>query len=110
MCKLTTLEERRKRGDLVEVYKMMNNFTNVNVADFFNFSSQRHDAATRSVTNKLLVSEKCRLDVRKYFFSNRIVPNWNHLPLEIREAGTINGFKNMYDEWTLYSQENVSTV
>ena len=97
ICKLTTLEERRRRGDVLEVFKMINGFTNIDVSSFFRFCSQRHDAATRSVTNKLLVPEKCHLDIRKYFFTNRIVKHWNELPLEIREASSVNSFKNMYD-------------
>jgi len=104
ICNLTTLEQRRERGDAIEVFKMMNGFTHVNISDFFNFTSQRHDTSTRSVTNKLLVPEKCRLDVRKHFFSNRIVQIWNELPLEVRESETINCFKNIYDEWTCSSR------
>ena len=103
MCRLTTLERRRIRGDMIEVFKMLNGHTKVD-DDFFTFSSERHNAATRSVTNKCLVSEKCRLDIRKYFFTNRIVQHWNVLPLDIREANCVNDFKNLYDDWT--SDEN----
>ena len=46
-----------------------------------------------------LVPEKCHLDVRKYFFPNRVVHPWNSLPLEVREAESVNCFKNQYDEW-----------
>ena len=85
VCGLTTLKSRRERGDLIQVFKIMNNFTaGVNAQSIFNFAYQRHDASTRSVTNKLLVPEKCHLDVRKYFFPNRVVHPWNSLPLEVR--------------------------
>ena len=96
MCRLTTLERRRIRGDMIDVFKMLNGHTKVD-DDFFTFASERHNAATRSVTKKCLVSEKCRLDVRKYFYK----PYWNVLPLDIREADSaVNAFKNLYDDWT----------
>ena len=98
-CNLITLEHRRERGDMIEVYKMTQGFTDVTVGDFFNFTNERHDAQTRSAINKHLVPEKCRLDVRKHFFANRVVHAWNALPIDIREAESINGFKNNYDDW-----------
>jgi len=47
-----------------------------------------------------MVVEKCHLDVRKYFFTNRIVELWNDLPIEAREADCVNSFKMFYDDWT----------
>jgi len=110
ICGLTTLEDRRVRGDLIDVFKMLNGFTDV-CETFFNFINERHDFKTRSVTNKSLVAEKCHLDVRKNFFTNRVVQNWNLLPLEVREAESVNDFKNQYDDWTLSVHDvNVSYV
>ena len=39
-------------------------------------------------------------DVRKHFFPNRIVDEWNKLPEQIVSAKNINQFKNLYDEMT----------
>ena len=98
-CRLTTLEHRRHRGDLILVYKMLNGFSYVNNDQFFCFMSQRHDVATRSSENGLMIAEKCHLDLRKYFFTNRIVKMWNDLPIEARETDSVNSFKMIYDEW-----------
>ena len=98
-CNMITLEQRRQRGDVIEVYKMLNGYTSLVNEHFFTFTSQRHDVITRSSTNKNLVSEKCRLDIRKNFFPNRVVQFWNQLPLDIREAESVNSFKNAYDDW-----------
>ena len=38
-------------------------------------------------------------DVRKNFFSNRVVGPWNELPEKVRCTGSINSFKNAYDEF-----------
>jgi len=100
ICKLTTLEERRTRGDLLESFKIMNNFTNVEKSDFFEFAKNRHQMNTRGAAEDLLVPQMTKLDIRKYFFSNRIVQAWNDLPLEIRMAPSVNGFKNNYDDYT----------
>jgi len=83
----------------IEVFKMLNGYTRVNVEQLFSFTNQRHDLQTRSATSNLLVAEKCRLDVRKFFFTNRIVNTWNELPIDIREAESVNSFKNLYDDF-----------
>ena len=36
---LTSLETRRMRGDLIEVYKIMHGLTNLSPDDFFSFST-----------------------------------------------------------------------
>ena len=39
------------------------------------------------------------LDVRKYFFSNRVVDTWNSLPEEVVSAPSVNTFKNKLDNY-----------
>ena len=36
----------------------------------------------------------CRLDIRKHFFSQRVIDEWNNLPTDIIESKTVNEFKN----------------
>ena len=40
-----------------------------------------------------LVPQKVRTDVRKYFFSKRVVNIWNQLLVEIKESRSLNIFK-----------------
>jgi len=105
ICKLTTLEHRRERGDMIHVFKMLNGFTHKEES-FFCFTSQRHDVITRSSVNNFLVAERCHLDIRKNVFSNRIVQKWNSLPIEVREADSVNSFKILYDDWSILSDDN----
>jgi len=97
VCGLTTLEERRTRGDMVECFKMLNGFTNIERESLFHFSCERHQLNTRGAAQELLVPERTTLEVRKRFFANRVVGTWNSLPHEVRSAPSVNSFKNRYD-------------
>ena len=44
-------------------------------------------------TLKKLFKKMCRLDVRKYTFSNRVVHKWNSLPDSCVDCTTVNMFK-----------------
>ena len=70
---LTTLETRRLRGDQIEVFKILNGYTNIYRNLFF---SPKKDNRTRGHEVKL-VRDQCRLDIRKYSFSQRTINEWN---------------------------------
>ena len=44
-----------------------------------------------------LVKEQCRLDTRKYSFSQRVINEWNKLPNDCVIASSVNMFKNRID-------------
>ena len=44
--------------------------------------------------HKALVKEQCRLDMRKYSFSQRVINEWNKLPNDCVIASSVNMFKN----------------
>ena len=96
---LPTLEARRKRGDLLETFKILNGFSSLDKEQFFTHVQDRHDMGTRSHANNLLVMEKCSLNVRKNFFSCRVINDWNTLPEYVRHSTSINNFKNNYDSF-----------
>ena len=91
---LTTLERRRIRGDLIETFKILTGIEKVDMEYFFEFSDTGYNLRGH---NKRLAVNRCRLDSRKYFFSNRVVRHWNKLPQEIIDARSVNVFKNRLD-------------
>jgi len=94
---MTTLEERRARGDQIEVFKILNDLTNLDKNEFFDFVQDRHQIDTRNHSQNLLVPQKCRLNIRRNFFSCRVVNAWNSLPEYVRSSTSVNSFKNNYD-------------
>jgi len=95
---LQSLEDRRKRGDAIETYKYINGFNDIDPNSIFSFVRDRHDKDTRSSDNNNLVPEKTHLNVRKFFFANRATWVWNDLPSHVKEAASVNVFKNLYDD------------
>ena len=96
-CGLTTLQQRRARGDLIQVFKMLKGFDKVDYRKYFSISN----TTTRGHLLKLHKS-RSRLDLRKYFFSQRVVDMWNKLPEEVVESKSINEFKNRLDKYDKY--------
>ena len=45
-----------------------------------------------------LVEPHAIRDVRRNFFSNRVVKPWNNLPEHIKSAKTISAFERLYDK------------
>ena len=86
---LWTLEERRNRADLIEVFKIVNGLSTLPISTFFEF---RADTRTRGHSLKL-VKKRSTKDLRLHFFSERVVNRWNQLPACVLEATSVNSFK-----------------
>ena len=90
---LPTLAYRRIRGDMIEVYKMLNSKYDDNVSLNLGLSN-----CTFTRGNALkLTTVRPKYDTRKYFFSVRIVSIWNSLPDLVILSDTVNAFKNALD-------------
>jgi hypothetical protein len=94
MLKLPTLRYRRLRGDMIEVYKIVNNLYDVTVDSILSVNT---GGRTRGNDFKL-TKERCNLDIRKYFFSCRVVNVWNSLPNSVVLAESITSFKIRLDK------------
>ena len=56
------------------------------------------DSKVRGHTYKI-VKNSFRLDIRKIFFSNRLVDAWYELPQYVVDAVTVNSFKARLDKF-----------
>lgn len=90
---LPTLKSRRLRGDLIRTYKIFQGIDNVKVESFFKKSTTD---VTRKNTDKIFI-EFSKTNIRKHSFSNRVAPSWNTLSDVVKNAQTINTFKNLLD-------------
>ena len=89
--KLTTLELRRERGDVIETFKMLKGFEDLEPNRFFVRNESTHHQ-TRG-HNLKLTKPQCRLDVRKHFFSCRSINPFNALPPRAVSAESVLQFK-----------------
>ena len=74
--KLPTLQYRRIRGDMIEVYKIL---TNKYDSEVNLYLEKQQDNITRGHSLKLL-NNRYHYDLRKFSFAPRIVNVWNSLP------------------------------
>ena len=99
MLNLTSLEDRRQRGDLIETYKIISGKENVKCNKFFKMPDSSLSSITRVNSQNLY---KPRLNkgilLRSNFFSIRVVNSCNKLPEEVISAKTVNTFKNRLDK------------
>ena len=109
---LTTLEERRKRGDLIQLYKLINGLEIVDNSCFPKPApSLKYLGPEPSIRGNSMKIERELFnakDKNKYarfttlrhnFFSNRVTNIWNELPDIIIKAPTINYFKAGLDNF-----------
>ena len=98
---MTTLEERRVELDMVEVYKIMTG-GHTNPDTWFTGNNTREGArVTRQTADPFSIRvPAAKLELRKHFFSARVVEKWNNLPLQVKQCKSAKMFKMAYRQFT----------
>ena len=91
---LEPLYIRRRKADLILVFKILNGFCNVDKESWFTTVGNETLRTTRLNSYHLnLKKQKFRTEIRKNFFTNRVVDEWNKLPTSVKDSKTVNEFK-----------------
>jgi hypothetical protein len=99
---LTTLEKRRERGEVIEAFKILRGIEQVDEEHFFKRSHLQH---TRGHSLKLNKTH-CRLDVRKWFFSQKVISKFNAIPPRAALSKNVLQFKKEIE--AIYSGERAN--
>ena len=83
---LYTLDESRKRGDMIEVFKILTGKSKVDYRTWFDLAPVREGALNTRVNTgylQLVEPNLMNLDIRRNFFTSRYPRMWNNLPEHI---------------------------
>ena len=91
--KMFTLETRRLRGELIQAFKIIRGFDNVDAKKLFQFSNNN----TRNNGFKIILPI-ARSQVMRNFFTYKTINKWNNLPCEVVNSPSIDAFKRRLDK------------
>ena len=101
---LHTLEYRRLRADLIQVYKILTKKDDVDPEMFFQIRGNERTRGHKFKLNK----QRSNTNIRKHFFTNRIVDSWNALPSDVVEVETVLNFKTKIESF--YSDNEMKFI
>ena len=90
---LWSLEDRRIRADLIEVYKIIHGISSVDPQTFFELSTHNRTRGHPLKLNK----NRVHTELRQHFFSERVINIWNKLDEKTVSASSLNGFKQQLE-------------
>ena len=97
---MTSLEDRRVRGDMITTYRIFTGRDKVDPGLFFDMVADGEGLRTRRGTGVFNIRvTNDRLDIRRNSFSQRVANTWNSLPDSLKGVNTVLAFKIGYDEW-----------
>ena len=103
--KLPTLFYRRKRYDLIQLYKIVHGYEDVKPEKFFEFN----DNCTRGHLFKIQ-KQTCKKTLRLNSFPMRCINQWNSLSEEIVSSDTVLKFKTGLDKFLLSDRYNLTEI
>jgi hypothetical protein len=80
---------------MIQVYKIINGIDRLNPRAFFDTALNER---TRGHSQRLFMG-RCRLEIRKNLFSQRVMQDWNSLSEHVVTAITLNYLKSRLDKY-----------
>ena len=105
MLNLPTLLYRTQRFDLIQIFKIINGFDNIDTDKFFTFN----DNNTRGHLFQL-EKHHGRKSLRLNSFPTKCINKWNNLPEEIVCKTSIDSFKIVLDKLWHHKRFDTSTI
>ena len=102
---LPTLLYRRRRTDLIQVFKIIKGIDDIPIEDFFQIS----ESTTRGHSHKIF-KPRSQKSIRQNSFSVRIVEDWNSLPEEVVSVKTFLQFKTRLDKMWIHKRFDDSEI
>ena len=94
---LYSLRDRRMRGDLILMYRIMSGDVKIAPEQLFKMESYNR---TRGHDLKVHINKVCKTSLRQNFFTERVSEPWNALPSYVINSNTVDQFKHNYDKWS----------
>ena len=92
LLQLPSLQHRRKRGDMIETYKYITGKYSTKKPEWTINNNQNRGNSYK--LSKGRPTQKTRVN----FLTNRVINDWNKLPVNVVRAETLNQFKNRLDK------------
>ena len=98
-----SLAARRLRGDLIETFKLLYGYTNIN------FFKLNNTSETRKANWKLVNPQTTKgLQCRVHFLSLMVINAWNKLPCHVVSPISTNQFKYQLDQYWIINRYGFS--
>ena len=102
---LPTLSYRPIRGDMIEVFKLINGKYDKNAAKFIKLEKDMAPRSGPRRNSNKIFTQRANYDIRKYSFTPRTAAMWNSIPEEIANAPSTNSLKNRLNK--LWKDEDI---
>ena len=103
---LSTLDYRRKRYDIIQVFIISYKIDDIDMSKFFTFMDNSQLRGHNLKLNKPRVNKSIRLNS----FAMRTIPVWNNLPSKIVNSKTVLKFKTKLDKLWKNSTYDLSEI
>ena len=91
---LLSLEDRRVQLDLTQTFKIIHGYDNVKYQTWFELVGANPGRLTRGTSDPInIVRKNPRNEIRRNFFSNRVIDRWNALPSDLKNSCSVASFK-----------------